>query len=179
MVRLAAHLLAALAGAALLAAATPAAAADSLRLVNANTLGRPGASPKYLAVSGASRYDGAAAILWTDLGQRDIRWRLEPVSGLPGTHRLRNLNSGRPLATLGGGTRPGARAVQWQSRDPRASAWRLRPAPARPGVGPCFRIEQAASGLVLAVAGASRENGARVILWHDRGQADAVWCIAR
>ena len=85
-----------------------------------------------------------------------------------GTHKIRNVNSGKLLAILNGST---ARARR-PSRTPTTAAadnrWRFVPNGAR-------RIQNVASGLVLGVQNMSTADGGLVLQWGDTGTADHLW----
>jgi Ricin-type beta-trefoil lectin domain-like len=86
---------------------------------------------KYLAVSGASIDAGAGIILWDDVGQPDIIWKViqsgDARTGF--SYKFRNRHSNLFLAIEGGSTANGAAAIQWTDEGQPDISWRMEGKP--------------------------------------------------
>jgi len=124
-------------------------------------------SSKYLAVADAGTDDNANIVIWDDMGQRDIRWALEPQG--KNRYKIRNLNSGKYLAVSGAAVTNGGNVIQWRDMGQQDILWELKRVDSS-----CYKIRNVNSGKYLAVAGVTGPN---VVQWEDGGQADIVWCL--
>jgi len=74
-------------------------------------------------VENMSTADNARVLQWADNGTADHRWIL--VDNGDGTHRIRNVNSGKLLGILNGSKAWGAQAVQKPDSGAADTRWRL------------------------------------------------------
>ncbi len=91
-------------------------------------------------------------------------------TGLDGTYKLANVNSGLLLGVQNASTAPNTVALQWSDNGTRDHLWTV----ASTGGGN-YRIVNVNSGLVLGVSGGSTAYGAAVQQQSDTGSASQRW----
>ncbi|MGC4822149.1 RICIN domain-containing protein, partial [Micromonospora sp. DT63] len=85
----------------------------------------------------------------------------------PGTYRIVNRNSGKPLAIAGNSTADGAKAIQ-QSGTP---TWTIN------ATQDAYTLRYTASGKVLDVNGASTTTGLQLQQWSANGGTNQTWYL--
>lgn len=128
-------------------------------------------SGKTLSIYDASFDNGAKAIAWTDQGTADQTWTLEESAS--GCYRLINFNSLKALGIYGGSTAVGANAVQWDLDGSTNQQWQLIPV-LRDGTT-FYRIQNLSSGLYLAFAQGSDDNGAQAVQTAHADNDAQLW----
>jgi hypothetical protein len=115
---------------------------------------------KVLDVPAARPDDGLKIQQWDINGSQAQAWYIDPCGA--DEYRIVAACSGRVLDVAGDGT-AGSQLVQWPWTGNGNQRWRLRRA-----VGNTYTIESTRAGLVIDVRGASRENGAPIVVWSPR-----------
>ncbi len=132
-----------------------------------------GWSAQFMDVGGASQAQGAGVIQWPNNGAPNQRWQFDDLGN--GVFRIVSVNSGLALDVSGASTEPGAQVIQWPWNGGLNQQWHLiflndpssNPAP--------VVLQSMSSGLVIDLAGASMDPGARLIQWPWAGYPNQIW----
>jgi hypothetical protein len=150
----------------------------TVKVERTQSLGRTVASPGATTLS-TSTYtvtNGSITVPITAVTNDAYRITLTPgagggSTGLAGSYRIANLNSGLLLDTVGSGTAAGTLVQQATANGASASQlWNVTDA----GNGQ-YKIVNSKSGQVLGIQNASTSQGAAALIWGDTGTTDHLW----
>lgn len=128
-------------------------------------------SQQCLAIGAASTAGGAGAIQWNCVaGAYEQMWSTDGPYWVGGEayYRIINHNSGKCLADPASNTNAGVQMIQYGCGSGHEQLW-------APDSFDSFR--NLASGLVLAVGGASQTPGAPVVQWYPLTSPEQTWCM--
>jgi len=145
-----------------LPAATAAAPAGRLAIVNAN-------SGLCLTIAGGGRDLNAQAVQYTCDEDPSRSWSLAIVSGTD-IVAITNLNSGLCLTVAGGSTGRNVAAVQYGCDGDPSRQWRLANAN-----GSAFQLVNVHSGLCLTIAGGGTERNTTAVQYPCDGDRSRDW----
>jgi uncharacterized repeat protein (TIGR02543 family) len=130
------------------------------------------ASNRFVDINGASKGDGASAILWTAHGGNNQKFKFT-YNAKTGYYLITSTHSGRALDVKGASTSQGARVIQWGSHGDYNQQWLLLSVG-----GEQYAIRSASSGMALDVSGGSTSTGASLIVWPYHGGVNQKWTLS-
>ncbi|MDR1183818.1 MAG: RICIN domain-containing protein [Coriobacteriales bacterium] len=136
------------------------------------TVGSAASSVRFVDIEGASRNNGAAAILWSKNAGDNQKFRFT-YNANTGYYSITAAHSGRALDVYGASTVSGARVIQWSPHSDFNQQWRIVSA-----TGGTYAIYSAPTGLALDVNGGSTAAGASLIMWPYHGGANQRWILS-
>jgi uncharacterized protein YkwD len=136
------------------------------------TLASAASASRLIDIEGASRKDGAQAILWSNNGNDNQKFRLVYDTST-GYYTIVSVSSGCALDVYGASTSEGAHVIQWASHGNFNQQWYIASA-----AWGTWAVRSAATGMVLDVYGGSTSAGAPLIMWTYHGGANQRWVFA-
>jgi len=130
------------------------------------------AAGKVLSVDRSAPPLGATAWLWTDYGNTDQKWSIEPTSN--GYVQLRSDYNGYVLDVLNRSTATGAGLITWSAHGGTNQQWQLLP-----NTTQYFDVKNRNSGLMLDDKDWSTSDGATVQQWTGNGLKPQRWLFER
>lgn len=130
------------------------------------------ASGKVLSVNRSATSLGAPVWMWTDFGNTDQKWSIEPTTN--GYTQLRSNYNGYVLDVFNWSTAAGAGLVTWSATGGTNQQWQLLPTPTQH-----FEVKNRHSGLMLDNQNGSTADGAVVQQWPANGQTPERWLFER
>jgi glucosylceramidase len=128
-------------------------------------------SGKVLDVTDASAEDGAKIIIKAKSDAESQQWKMVKAGDYV---KFINRKSGKALDVPASTKDEGADIIQWDPHDDDNQQWKVdKPAKDKSDKG--VFIKSRCSDLVLDVAEASQEDGARVIQWGSHGGKNQLW----
>ncbi len=126
---------------------------------------------KVLDVAEGSEENGAKIVVNKKGDSHSQQWKMVKS----GDHvKFVNRKSGKVLDVPELSKDEGVELIQWEDNGGENQEWQLEKLPKDKG-DKGHTIKSRCSGLVLAVAGASRKDGAAVIQWAARGDKNQQW----
>jgi hypothetical protein len=128
-------------------------------------------SDHVLDVKDASLENDAKIIISAKGKSESQQWKMVKVGDFV---KFVNRKSGKLLDVPGFSTDEGTDLIQWEDNGGTNQQWTVE-APAKDKSDKGVFIKSRSSGLVVDVAEASREDGARVIQWSYHGEKNQLW----
>jgi uncharacterized protein YkwD len=128
-------------------------------------------SDRFIDISGASRQNGARAILWSKNKNDNQRFRFV-YNADTGYYAIVSVHSNRALDVEGASTKQGASVIQWTAHKGYNQQWCLVSVG-----GGRHAIYSASSGMALDVHGGSSASGAPLIVWPWHGGSNQRWTV--
>lgn len=130
------------------------------------------ATGKVLSIDRSAPQLGAVSWLWTDFGNTDQQWSIEPAAS--GWIRLRSNYSGYVLDVQNASTAAGARAITWSVTGGTNQQWQLLQTATQH-----FDVKSRLSGMMLDDKDGSSADGAEVRQWPANGLTPQRWLFER
>jgi uncharacterized repeat protein (TIGR02543 family) len=135
------------------------------------TLASAASSSRLIDIQGASRSDGAAALLWSANSNNNQKFRFT-YNVNTGYYSIVALHSGKSLDVTGPGATQGSAAIQWATHGGYNQQWYVAPA-----ANGSYALYSAASGMALDIKGNTTTAGTPLIVWPYHGGANQRWVI--
>ena len=128
------------------------------------------AGSSVIDIEGASKSDGANALIWKSNGDNNQKFQITAVSG--GYFKIESVKSGKVLDVEGASKASGANVLQWTYKKSANQLWKPE---LSPNGGIVFKNKN--SGMVLSIAGGKDTSGANVRVEKNRNAASQRWSV--